>query len=852
MYLLFKNAFVKVKKSLGRFFSLLLIVALGAGFFTGIKSSSPDIVTSVDNYFDNNNLMDFRITSTVGLTDDDVLALKNLNNIDSVIPSYSIDVISENEAIRVHSILDEINNITLVDGRMPQKSNECLADSKYYKIGDIVEIDNNENNNLMETSYTVVGTINSVLYIFNEYGISNIGNGKLKSYIYILPENFNISYYTEIYVTALNTKETMTYSDEYDNRIKLLEDELLQLKPIRETKRYEEILEKATNEIITAENELKNIKRSLETNHQLPSNDRKKLEQEIINAEIKINSAKEELKNIEKPKWYLLDRTDNKGYINLKEDTLKVSLIAQVLPPFFMIIVALMSLNTMTRMIEEERGELGTLASLGYNNAKITLIYIMYVLIATILGIIIGFFIGTSLIPSIIYSVYNSLYNLPPLILEFNMIMFFSIIAISVTLMCLVTLIACLKELKNNPAILLRPIPPKKGKKIGLETIDFIWKRLSFIWKVTVRNIFRYKKRVFMTVIGIAGCSALLLTGFGIKDSVDKIAKIQYEEIFKYDNLIILNKEIKSIDEDFEKILEKENVIKPTLIYQTNFTFEYNKKDLELYLIVPSNEEEFYKYFSLNSIVSDQPIILDNDGVVITQKIAKLLKIKINDTIKIRDSNNQLYILKVADIVENYTNHYLYINYQFYEQIFEQEINYNIIVSNNEGDESLMAENLIASGKIANIVFTTDSLKTFNDLISGLNKIIFLIIGASALLALIVLYNLTTINISERKREIATLKVLGFYDDEVNEYIYRETFLLTLMGIGIGLIMGIFLHQFVIRLVEIDNTVFIKTINGISYFYSILITIIFAVIIQISTYFKLKKIDMIESLKSVE
>ncbi len=1017
MYLLFKNAFLKVKKSLGRFFSLALIVFVGVGFFVGIKSSSPDMVASVDSYYDQNNLMDFKIISTMGLTNNDVNSIKTLKNTKLVVPSYSLDAVSKGEAIRVHSIEDKINKVTLVNGRMPENLNECLGDSNYYKIGDSVEISSDVSDKLKNKTYTVVGTINSVLYTLKNYGISSVGNGKLASYIYIMRDNFVIDYYTEINVTAINAKESKTYSEEYDRYFKMLESELLELKPIRETKRYEEILEEATTKLFKSENDLKTarengenelskakkeldagkkeidaakaklntnsddlnktisdktaefdsakkeiasawdsinsnlakegididevdskitiLKNSIDTQNSslnslesgtpeyesillqrnnyntfyqelvvlqssiktlkeketvldsgietfdkviaqakqeiengeesIKKNQQKldngylqyqknlnEFNQKIADAEIQISKAKEDIKKIEKPQWYLLDRTDNAGYVELKDDTLKVSQISSVFPLFFLLIVALMSLNTMTRMIEEERGELGTLTSLGFSNFRIILIYIMYVFVAAIVGIVTGFFVGSYSIPRIIYSVYTANYNLPPFIVQLNMVMFMTILVISIVLMGVVTIIACLSELRNKPATLLRPVPPKNGKKIFLENINIIWNKLSFTWKVTIRNMFRYKKRVFMTLVGIAGCTALLLTGFGIRDSVDRIARTQYGDIFKYDDLIILQKEVKTIDSELANLLTSENIIDPTLIYQTSFKFEVGERDLETYMIVPENSEEFKKYYTLKSIKTDKIVPLSDDGVIITQKMAKLLKLNVGDTIKIRDTNNILYLLKVSDIVENYTFNYIYMNKDMYEEVFGRPALYNIIVSDNHADKSTMAKNLISSDKVSYVSYTNDNLNTFNKLVSGLNSIIYLIIVVSSLLALIVLYNLTTINISERKREVATLKVLGFYDNDVNEYIYRETIILSFIGILIGFVLGVLLHQYVIRLVETDSTVFIKIIRPLSYLYSFIITITLIFVIQLVTYFKLKKINMIESLKSVE
>lgn len=802
--LLFKNALMKVKKSYGRFLSLIIIIAVGIGFFAGIRASSPNIIDSVHTYYENNYFMDFKIVSSMGLDDDDVNALKKLKNISTVEPSFSIDLLSEGEVIRVHAIEESINKSTIISGNLPNQENECLADSKNYEVGDIIKITEDFNNQLKNKEYKVVGTINSVLYLFKNYGNSNIGDGKLSSFIFIPKINFQMDYYTEIYLKLENPNSHQIYSSKYTNLIKQMEEKLTVIKKERENDRY--------------------------------------------NSTIKIFGT-----NAEKPQWYIFDRTSTPGYTSLEEDTEKVTLIAQVLPVFFIAIVALMSLNTMTRMIDEERGEIGTLTSLGYSNAHILSMYLLYVFTASFIGILGGFFLGSSLIPYIIYSTYQSSYILPKMIVGYDLISLFLITLVTLTLMFLVTYRAVRQELKEKPANLLRPVPIKKGQTILLEKVGFIWKHLSFSWKVTMRNIFRYKKRVFMTIIGIAGCTALLLTGFGIRDSISGIADLQYSEVMKYDNLLVLKNETKDINDELKFLFEREEIYNPTLIKQASYTIDTGSSNLNINLVVPQDEERFDEYFILDSVLNNDIATLDDSGAVITSKLAEQTGAGIGDKIKITNSENQSYTITVTDVAENYIMHYIYMSKESYKSIFGENASFNIIVSDHKAkDESRLAKNLIGSNMISNINFTTDGLNTFNLLVSSLNNVIVMIIVIASILALIVLFNLTSINISERKREIATLKVLGFFDNEVNKYIYRETIILTYISIGVGLLGGVFLHRYVIGIIEVDSTVFLKYINPLSYVFAVLITIFFTIVVQFFTYFKLKKINMIESLKSVE
>ncbi|MGI6665409.1 MAG: ABC transporter permease [Christensenellaceae bacterium] len=866
MFLLFKNSSKKVFKSFGRFVSLLLIVALGVAFFAGIRSSSPDIIDSLDHYYDTYNLMDFKITSTKGLTDDDVTALSGLRNVNEVEASYSLDVISEGEPIRIHSITKTINKTTLISGRMPETKAECLADDKYYNVGDTVQVSDRDGI-LAERVFTVTGTITSVLYLAKEYGVSTVGNGKLHSYIYVSEDAFATDYYTSVYITAKDAADETVYSEAYEEKFQLLKNELTSLKPIRETIRYEELQKEITEQILVLERQRDGYKQAMEKELTLLQERIGKGEtylqeeydalwiqysSQVSEFNIEIEKIRAILDGLEKPVWYLLDRSNINGYINLKEDTDKVILIANVLPIFFMLVVAFMALNTLTRMIEEERGEIGTLAALGYSNFKIMLMYILYSIFATLFGIVLGFFLGSFALPKIIYSVYASNYNLPALIISYNLSMIGIILSVSMALMIGVTVVACLKELRSNPAVLLVPPVPKKGKRIFLERVQFLWKRLSFTWKVTIRNIFRYKKRVFMTLIGISGCTALLLTGFGIRDSVDRIADKQYSEVFMYDDIIYLNQEAQSMSTEFSDFLEENDVVNPALVYQNTYTFSYQEKELETYVMVPEKEEAFYPYVALTN-QKGEAVQLKENGAIITEKMARLLKVNVGDTISIRDSDNVLYIIEVSDIVENYIYHYIYMSKTYYEKIFDRAASYNIVISDNEStNEAKLAEVLMQNSRVSLVNFTTDNLETFNELVSGLTRIIFMIIIIAAILALIVLYNLTMINISERTREIATLKVLGFYDRDVGDYIYRETVLLTMLGALIGLGLGVLLHQFVIRTIEIENTVFIKLIQPLSYGYSFLILLLFTIVIAFVSHFKLRKVDMISSLKSVD
>ena len=1019
MRLLYKLSFQKMRKNIGRFLSVLFIVALGVGFFAGLRETTPDIQTTLDNYYDEHNLMDFKIISTGGLNEDDVSSLKALENIQKVIPSYSVDTLINGEEVRVHAIEEEINNVDLKSGRMPEKNNECVADATKYKIGDTLTITKTSVDGILSTlEYTVVGLADSPLYLSRQMGIASIGTGELASFIYVPRENFDSEYYTEIYLTAKGTLDEVAYEDGYDELKDLLLEELEELAPIRETKRYEEILEEATieirkieseaeseisdaenklndalNEINSGREEINSAKNELSKNEQrvnmeeqngltqinnartswqesydlfvsslnsyglninaldstiksinmeitnleqllstmteedesyatykgaldtlniekenlqtlittrdtlnkgkeeIDANEQK-LKEEITSARSEIESARNEiaaneetidaayqeylagveelntqkqrleeeiadaksaLNEIEKPEWYLLDRSDNNGYISIWDDAAKVDAIAGIFPIFFIVVVALMCFNTMNRMVEEERGEIGTLSSLGYGSFSIINGYLFYIFFATVIGVTVGLLVGYTLIPNVIYSIYNANYILPKLEINMKLLPFFIMILITLGLMSMIAIISCLKELKNVPATILRPASPKAGKKVFLEHIKFIWKRLSFTGKVTARNMFRYKKRIIMTVLGVVGSTALLLTGFGLRDSISGLADLQYGKINHYDALLVFQNSYQSLDSNILNELESTNITEYKPIYQASFTFEAKNLSHDVYLIVLSNPEEIDKFITFDSKVNEE-FNFPSDGVIISEKMASLLDVKIGDFIKIRNSNNELVVLPVSEIVENYTMHYVYMNEETYEKYFETDLEYNMIMANldDEANHDELANSWMGTGLISTINFTEDNIEVFDNMVGGLNLIVLLIIGASCALAFIVLYNLTTINIAERIREISTLKVLGFYDKEVSSYVYRETLFLTIFGIILGLVAGIFLHMYVINVAETDNILFLHNILWPSYIYSFLIIIFFTIIVQIITNRRLKKIDMVESLKSVE
>ena len=603
-------------------------------------------------------------------------------------------------------------------------------------------------------------------------------------------------------------------------------------------------LEASKQEIVDAEAELETSRAEFNT--------------KIQEAEGKLIDAREKVSEIEKAEWYILDRQQNAGYSSYIQDTESIENLSIVFPIVFFAIAALVSLTSMTRMVEEERQEIGTLKALGYNKFHIMLKYIIYSSLACIIGGVIGMNIGFQLLPRIIWDMYEMMYTLPEFIVSFNHQ--YSSMGLGLIYICIVgaTLYTILKEVKETPATLLRPKAPKYGKRVLLERIGFIWKRLKFSHKVTVRNIFRYKKRFLMTIIGIMGCTSLILAGFGLKDSIASILPNQYEDIFHYDMLVSLKTALTEEQRNtyIENLKQKENIQEVVETYMESGTAEKGDNSETVQIVVPSDNQEIDKVIKLRDVKTKEPFTLSEEGIIITDKLAELINANVGDTITVTTADDIEKEIKVVGITENYISHYVYMSKALYQQVFDETYSTNVLLVqdnnlNEEQEETVMQE-MVAQNEVQTVTLTTTTMKTLDDTMSSLNYVVIVLIVSAGLLAFVVLYNLSNINIGERIRELATIKVLGFYDREVYDYVTRETIILTIIGILLGLVVGYFLNFYILGTCEINILRFAKVIHPISYLYATAITLVFSIIVNIVTYFALKKIDMIGSLKSVE
>lgn len=1096
-----KDFYMEIRKSPGRFLSILFIVALGVAFFSGIRASEPDMRLTGDAYFDESNLMDIKALSTYGVTQDDVDAISKIDGVEHAEGAYSADfmqiVDKKQKVLHVISLQDEMNQVKLSDGRMPQKAGECLADQDAgYKVGDTIKLRSGTSDEVTDTLTTdtlkVVGLCSSPMYISYGRGSATIGTGTISAFVMVPEETFDMDVYTEVYIQVKGAKNEVAFTEGYDKKVEKVLDQIEDITDERAEIRKQELvneaqekideareeleqgradaaseladaaakiadaeeqltsgkaqitsgkkqiasakntlskkeneLEQAQNQynaglaqlqegeaqyeaglaqyeaakpeaeakiqtgreeiekkkqelakapaqleqlkqmvagleqkqtagIITEEEEatLKELKENkipqleyfiangeqliasgeaeldaaqkqlddtqaalAQTKSELDAakaslngvpqqlasgksqiqsgwaeirKQEKKLEegaaeiaeneakvaeakieyangeeeatQKIAEGEQKIADAEAKVQDIEKPTWYVYDRDTLTEYSGYGENAERLGAIGRVFPVLFFLVAALISLTSMTRMVEEQRTAIGTMKALGYSKMSIAKKYLGYALIATAGGSVLGVLIGEKILPYIIVYAYGILYqHITHILVPYQWIYAWMAAAAAIVCTMAATFFACYKELVAQPAVLMRPPAPKNGQRVFLERIKFIWKHLSFTWKSCIRNLTRYKKRFFMTVFGIGGCMGLMLVGYGIKDSCYEIAELQFRDIQMYDGSVYLKEDIS--DETRQNLLDymkdDPDISHYMQTSMKNVTLVNGKNKRDTYQVVFSEPKDVKDYFDFHDRKSKEEYTLDDEGVIISEKTGKLLNAKAGDTIEIKDEENGNKKVKIAHICENYMGHYIFFTPSYYEKVYGENPEYNSIFfagqkGDTQEDYNKIGEDILTQDGALSVSYMRDIEKQLDDMLKSLNLVIIVLIISAGMLAFVVLYNLNTVNITERQRELATLKVLGFYDLEVAEHVYRENVLLTFIGAAVGVVLGKFLHAFIIDTVEVDTAMFGRNINFSSYMYSLLFTILFSLIVNGIMYFKLKKIDMVESLKSIE
>lgn len=808
---LLKEFFRTLRLTMNRFFAIAIMVGLGVAFFAGLRATQPDMELSVNRWYEETNFFDLWIKSDRGITKDEVKMIQDAKNVLKVDEGYSDQMYALIEGERsvtwVYSVPSKVNQLKIKEGRLPKSSKECFADSKLkeqsdLKIGDWVEFETGENaamQSIKKQAYQIVGFGDTPLYLTADRGSSTIGNGKVDYFFFLPKEDFTSLVMTDIYVQMKGLKDEAAYQAGYEDQIKEYSAEMKKL-----------------------------------------------LKESNFNGS-----------DLAEKNWFVLSRKENASYVEYGSDAERIGAIGKVFPIIFFLVAALVALTTMTRMVEEERNQIGTLKAMGYSNFSISAKYFWYALLASGMGSLLGLLAGQKVLPAIIMSAYQTLYQYLPYMLT-PVSIWFSLYAVLAAIACttLATAAACYKELLMMPAELMRPQSPKPGKRVLLERVGFVWKKLDFTGKATIRNLFRYKKRLFMTLFGIAGSTSLLLVGFGVRDAILKVKTTQYSEIIKYDTEIAVD-ELKNQDWEVEKALSEDERIEGWIaIQKTNVVVRANGEKQEISMIVPETLNQFNNYIALRQRKNGNKIQLSENGVVITEKLARLLDVKKGDSIQVKEGEHLAKKVKIDGITENYFMNYIYSSREYYATVMKTEpvfMDYWIhLTESSEKSRDTFGADYLKYSSVKGVQFTQKANEKIAEMLKTMGGVIWVLVASAGLLALVVLYNLNNINVTERKRELSTLKVLGFYDREVSAYLLRENVILTLLGILIGYVFGFLLTRFVVSTAEVDVLMFGRQIRIISYLLSGLITFFFTALVNIIMHFSLKRIHMLESLKSVE
>lgn len=899
-----KATFREISKSKGRFIAIVLIILLGSLLYVGIKTAHPVLDYSANEYVKTQNLADLQIISTGGLTADDEKLLTDLKGVTAESGHQLYWANSEkNEVVQAFSYHKEakLNQLELVSGHLPEKNDEILLDEQAkqfgYHLGDEYLLEDKDQ--LTQTTFTIVGFVKSPLFINDlERGYTNVGNGTVSYFAYLPEAVFSAKIKSVLYLSFENTQKLATYSEAYKKQMTKNKEMVESLFSKRPKERLEELqttasqtlapkileVEKAEKSLVegkaqltaaqkqldTANSQLENLpslqqataKEQLATQQAQLAEQLKEItaqEEKLTEAKRQITQAQTEISELKTPVYSFNKRFDNVGFQEYGSLSGRIDAIADVFPVFFFFVAALITFTTMTRMVEENRREIGTLKALGYGKLEIAEKYIIYSLLAAALGLILGVVIGTNFLPRVIFYLMSDHY-----IFEKAYIFYVGDAVLKASGAFLIAtlgaaLFVLLGELREKPAQLLQVKAPKPGKRIFLERITPIWKRLSFNQKVSYRNLFRYKARMWMAIIGIAGCTGLMLAGFGLKDSLTSVTKKQFGPIFDYEAIVTLDKDQLTAENlrTVNKQLQENSQVTSTLPSK-NETLEIkekNKATQNLTLMVPEDSQTFQSYLHLKDS-HGKKLALTETGGMITQKTAEFYELKKGDTITVYNSDKDPLLVKISGITANYLGSFLYVSSDYYEKISGENFTPNSFLVKTEKmtktQEETLAKNLLDTGSVINTNFTSKQIETQDGAMSNLDAVVWILVTLSGVLAFVVLYNLTNINISERVRELSTIKVLGFFNREVTMYIVRENIIFTLLGILGGFGIGRILTHFILEKASMENLVFPLVIKGAAYFYAGGLTILFTIIVMVFTHFKLQHIHMIDALKSNE
>ena len=960
-----KDIFRTIKKEKKRFIALMLIALLGVCMLTGLKASCDDLRYSADVFFDEHQLFDLKILSTLGLTDADVEALKKVDGIKDAEGTFSDTVYtmyeSKKKSVELKALSEQgINVPYIIEGTLPEEENEIAVTKKYCNetgknIGDLIVLEEGKNITLLQTEYKISGVVIDVEDINSAEGtVAFRANSSTDYTFFVLPEVMESEAFTAVYLTLEDTADLPCFEEKYEDKIEEMTDWLKEnLMEQRKQARYDEITGKAWEEVNDAEQEMEeefakaekeiaDAKKELEDGKEELRKAKETLEEEEVNAKqqlldartqiedgiaqiesmaamyggmipqleaqlttlqealqeveakeaeaaekfaearaeledarqeladgeaelqenietfesekadayAELEDAKQEIADIKMTEWYVTDRSALSGYANIQSDAECIQAIGQAFPVIFLTVAVLISLTTITRMVEEDRGFIGTYKALGFTDKEIRKKYTTYAALASIAGGILGDVFGYIVLPEILFTIFAVMYQLPDYMLGFDVVYGVGGVLLFVCAIVLAAFLSCEAELKHMPASLMRPKAPRSGSRIFLERIPFIWKRLSFLNKVTARNLFRYKKRFFMTVFGIMGCTALLVCGYTIKDTVTELMPKQYERVYRYDLMLVA--------EDNEKLTEyltTEEQIASYIYAGINNVKLINAdgEETTVQLTVIPDDADVASYISLFN-KEREPLTLTDDTIFVTINAANLLDITAGDTIQVQTLNLSQVEVQITDITMNYMGNHIYMTASTYEDLFgETELNGALIcLEETCPSQTAFADEMAEKEGILSAVGTEKMRAGFEPGFRIINMVVYIVIILAAALAFVVLFTLATTNISERERELATIKVLGFYDREVHSYVNKETLILTGLGILLGLPVGKVFGQWLMAVLNLPSIYFETCIYPISYVISAGLAFVFALLVNLMTNRALDKINPVEALKSIE
>ena len=809
-----------------RFCSILIITALGVMMLSGLKAACDDLRYSADQFYDAQQVFDIQIVSTMGLDEDDLAALRKADGIERAEGVYRETVYTSvkgsSQNTDVQTLGGQLNTPYLLKGRLPENEKEIAvsktyADDSEKTIGDTIQF---HESSQIKSTYTISAIVQDPSDLNNKDGAASFRSISASRYVcFIREDGISIPAYTAAYVQVKGSRDMASYSDEYEALIKRTKETLEQdVKQQQEDRRYDELVEQM------------------------------KLAAYAIDPQA---AAYVDTSSIEHPKWYIQDRSSLSSYSNIESDAASIEAVGTAFPIVFFTVAILIALTTITRMVEEERLLIGTYKALGFRNIEIMKKYLLYAGSACLLGGIIGDIGGFLLLPKFVFSIFQTLYLLPNYSLQFDAWYGIGGIALFTGGILIAVWIAVHGELKHMPAILMRPKAPRTGARVLLERIRPLWRNLTFLNKVTARNLFRYKKRMLMTVFGIMGCSALVLCAMAINDSVSALIPRQYEHIYRYDLMVMTD------DEHVYQSLSRDDEVSECLaLLVDNATIKSSgNKEERVQLMVFPKQADVASYLSLEDLNGD-PVTLEMGDVYVTQNASQVLDFSLKDTIRVQNSDFKEKRVKVTGIVQNYLGNTIYMSKNTYKTLFGSYED-NAVLANFRGDISKQqkdsyVQKLEDREGVLSVVSTSSMQDAFETSFSLITSVVYLILAMAAALAFVVLFTLSTTNISERVRELATIKVLGFYDKEVHSYVNKETLLLTFLGILAGLPAGTILAQSLTYVLNMPSIHFAVTIRPISYLYTVILSFGFAVIVNLITNRVLNHIDMVESLKSME